>query len=133
MSDAQQTVETQVWVGDTERGWSPEGGGYLRLVRTKSVREVYEELREILGEYPDGGEEYFTLMPELGKDDRGEGEWPQGRIVVFSVNGTSEGDYTHIEVHDNEGQRHLMMLGKTFMGRDASWAFARRIADILEA
>ncbi len=108
--------------------WEKRGDdGYLYKARTKTVGEVYEELREVLGEYPDGGEEYFGLMVNLN----GSMEWPEGNIVCFSVNGSSEGDYTHVEVHNGK-ERTLIFLGKTFMGRDASWAFARRLADLLE-
>ena len=107
---------------------NPERPGYLVLVRTRTVGEVWTDLCTELGEYPDGGEEYLTTMiPRVQ-------EWPAGLIVVFSVNGSSEGDYTHVEVHANDGssRRTCVMLAKTFMGRDASWAFARRVADLLE-
>ena len=60
----------------------------------------------------------------------------EGRIVVVSVNGSSEGDYVHVEAHVREGDQvvsHLMFLGKSLMGRDAAWAAARRIADLLGA
>lgn len=100
--------------------------GYLDKVRTKMIGEVHDELREILGEYPDGGEEYFSVMGSA-RDD----EWPEGDIVCYSVNGSSEGDYVHIDVQ-RDGKRQLVMVAKTFMGRDASWAFARRLADLLE-
>ena len=114
-------IETQVWEPDAERP------GYLKLVRTKTVREVFVELSAILGEFPEGGEEYFTITVLQDEDV----EWPEGNIVCFSVNGSSEGDYSHVEVHHGE-KRQLLFLGKTFAGRDASWAFARRLADILE-
>lgn len=107
--------------------WERRDDGYLHKIRTKPVGEVFRELNEALGEYPDGGEEYFSLM--VGLDTLT--PWPPGDIVCFSVNGSSEGDYTHVEVHHG-GERRLIFLGKTFMGRDASWAFARRLADLLE-
>lgn len=116
------TVETSIFRPDPERP------GYLQLVRDRTVGEVLDDLRTALGEYPDGGEEYFSASA-LGADR----PWPNGRIVVFSVNGSSEGDYTHLEVHLPDGSRDLIALAKTFMGRDASWAFARRLADLLEA
>jgi hypothetical protein len=60
-------------------------------------------------------------------------EWPEGRIVCYSVNGTSEGDYSHVDVHGyGTGEYTPIYTGKTFMGRDASWTFARLLADILE-
>lgn len=104
-----------------------DGSGILDKVRTKSIGEVYVELSAILGEFPDGGEEYFHVAVAAHRPD----EWPAGEIVCFSVTGSSEGDYTRVEVHAGE-RRTLVFLGKTFMGRDASWAFARRLADILE-
>jgi hypothetical protein len=109
--------------------WEPTPDGYLRKRRTKTVGEVYAELRAILGEYPDGGEEYFCMA--YGASPSSNREWPEGDIVCFSVNGSSEGDFVHVECHRN-GSRELVFLGKTFMGRDASWAFARRLADLLE-
>lgn len=108
--------------------WEQRPDGYLHKVRTKTIREVYDELREHLGEFPYGGEEYFDINNLGGVRNM---EWPEGDIVCFSVNGSSEGDYTHVEVH-GDGVRQLLFLGKTFSGRDASWAFARRLADMLE-
>jgi hypothetical protein len=57
---------------------------------------------------------------------KADAQWPEGQVAVFSVRGGSEGDYTHVEVH---GQ--LLLLAKTFQGRDASWKFARNVADLL--
>lgn len=119
------TVQTQVWTPNPERP------GYLRLERTRTVREVYDDLRAIVGEYPYGGEEYFSVSPITA----GLLPWPEGRIVVFAVNGSSEGDYVHVEVQDvaYAGKRTQLMLAKTLDSRDAAWAFARRLADLLEA
>lgn len=123
------TVETQVWEPDTERP------GYLRLVRPKTVREVYEELLAIVGTRSDygnsvdvqGAEEYFSVSIAAGED----GPWPDGRVVVFAVTGGSEGHYTHVEVLDCERQHHCLILGKTFQGFDAAWDLAKRLARIL--
>lgn len=121
------TVETDVWRPDADRP------GYLLHVRDRTVGEVYDDLRAIIGEHPDGGEEYFTLMSAAGAREASP-LWPQGRIVVFSVTGSNEGDYVHVEVlDDGDGRRELVILAKTFAGRDASWAFARRLADLLGA
>jgi hypothetical protein len=107
----------------------PERPGYLRHVRERTVGEVYDDLRTTIGESPDGGEEYFSLMS--GPRDR---PWPTtGRVAVFSVPGTSEGDYVHVEVLHEDRSRDLVILAKTFAGRDASWDFARRLADLLGA
>lgn len=104
-----------------------DGSGILDKVRTKSIGEVFQEVRAIVGDNPDGAEDYFQVAYANSPPE----EWPAGEIVCFSMNGTSEGDYTHVEVH-TEARRTLCFIGKTFMGRDASWAFARRLADILE-
>jgi hypothetical protein len=116
-------VEVEVWESDPDRP------GYLKLARTKTVGEVIDELREITGEYPEGCTEGYNVFPTLSRDL----PWPTGRIVVFTVNGSSEGNYTHVEVQTGDGTSKLVLLGKTFDGRDASWAFARQLADLLEA
>jgi len=116
-----QTVEVHVWQP------RPDGSGYLDLVRTKTVREVFEEVVAIVGDLGDGHNEYFSIFARHGDNLL----WPKGDITCFSVNGSSEGDYVHVEVHDGD-RRELVLLAKTFDGRDASWAFARRLADLLE-
>lgn len=114
-------IETQIYRPDPDRP------GYLQLVRDRTVGEVYDDLRAAVGEYPDGGEEYLTAMVPRPAP------WPRGRLAVFSVNGSSEGDYVHVEVHpEGTAERTCVLLAKTFEGRDASWAFARVVADLLE-
>jgi hypothetical protein len=113
------TVTTQVWVQDPD---SP----YLKLDRIKSIDEVRDELVAIVGEYPDGGEEGLHVFPSID----GEAPWPKGQIAVFSVRGSSEGDYLHVEVL-GDLTRRLILISKTFQGREAAWGFARRIADLL--
>jgi hypothetical protein len=115
-------IETSVWRRDPDRP------GNLAHVRQRTVREVYDDLRAVVGECPHGGEDSFS--PYVSRRGR---DWPKGRIVVFVVGGANEGDYVHVEVHcDPDGHRELVMLAKTFDGRDAAWAFARRLADLLE-
>lgn len=117
-------IETTIWRPDPERL------GISLVDRVRTVREVYDDLRAVVGEYPDGSEEYLSIMPDF----RDSQTWPcpLGRIAVFAVNGSSEGDYVHVEVHEGE-RRMCVLLGKTFMGRDAAWAFARQVADLLGA
>jgi hypothetical protein len=121
------------------------------VVRRKTVAEVYEALRDALGNDEHGYvnlpgvDEYLSLGPEYkyrpnpradGLELPGDIEWPDGRIAVLSVNGSSEGDYVHVEVYAREGEQvvsHLVFLGKSVRGRDAAWAAARRIADLLGA
>lgn len=52
--------------------------------------------------------------------------WPDGRIFVAPVVGGSEGHYVHVLV---DGK--TVLLGKTFDGWEAAWAFARRLAEVL--
>lgn len=61
----------------------------------------------------------------------GESDWPEGHTVVFPVTGGSEGHYVHVGVVGRDGKFHDLLLGKTFAGWDAAWAFARRVADLL--
>ena len=119
------TIDTSIWEPATDPGDT----GYLKLVRKKTVREVYAELVALVGELGDGHNEYLSVMAQYGEDM----EWPEGTIMVTSVNGSSEGDYTRIGVVTGLGEFKLLILGKTFDGRDASWRFARQCADIFEA
>lgn len=130
----------------------PDKPGYSRLARQKTVREVYEELRAILGHYPDGAEEYFSIGmyhtldretrgKHLSDDERyevykrihgGDTPWPEGRIHISVVTGGSEGHYTHVDVHTPDGEIADVFLCKTFMGWDAAWSFAKRLGEILQ-
>jgi hypothetical protein len=135
--DYAQVIETGVW-----EAYRPEGGKYdlMREVRRKTVREVRDEIvaafrreLEAAGEdarWPEcyGQSEGLGVYPLIG----GSGLWPDGRICVFSVNGSSEGDYVRVEVH-GDGEPQLLMLAKVLVGRDESWALARKIADLLGA
>lgn len=114
-------VDPYVWEPNPDAPYP----GAVRIARKKTGREVHAELRAIVGQYPRGGEEYFACMYD--------GEWPiavGGRLAVFAVNGSNEGDYVHVEGH-NGRERIPLMLAKTFHGRDAAWQFARILADLL--
>lgn len=119
------TVETEIWGPDFDKP------GYQKLERRRTIREVCDDLHAILGPYPEGGEESFGIFPTLAYKDPPP-EWPKGRIAVFAITGANEGHYVHVEVHDQE-KRVLVLLGKTFAGKDAAWKFARRLADLLQA
>lgn len=115
-------VEPHVWEADPARP------GYLKFVRSKTVREVLDEIVDVTGAYPKGCSEGLGLYPGVQSDK----PWPlDGRLVVFSMNGSSEGDWVHVQVQMDRRFTGLL-LGKTFDGRDASWEFARRLADLLE-
>lgn len=125
MTTTSTSVETDVWAPD------PEHPGYVQVTRRKTVDEVYDELVAALGGFDpygciEGCDEYFTISPSV----RAMAPWPQGRTVVFPVTGGSEGHYVHVEVLNN-GEHRLLILGKTFDGWDAAWAFAQKVARIL--
>ena len=111
-------VETEVW--------EPLPDGHCRLVRVKTVTEVFAEIRAVVGDRPEGAEEYLSVPIWIERDQ----EWPSGRIVVFAVTGASEGHYLHVEVL-SPGGHQCVILGKTFQGKDAAWTLARRLADLL--
>jgi hypothetical protein len=125
----QTTIETEVWV--------PRAGlPYLERVRVRTVDEVHAMILAVVGEpvpgYPgltriEAVGEGFSVMPCLPSGQ----EWPAGRTVVYPVTGTSEGDYIHVGVVGRDGAYQTLLIGKTFAGRDAAWAFARRLADLL--
>jgi hypothetical protein len=111
-------VDTQVW----EHG----PGGYLRWARSKTVTEVFEEIRAALGPEPPGAEDGLHVAPWIRHDQK----WPAGQVAVFAVTGGSEGHYVHVEVL-GDGRHECVGLGKTFQGKDAAWTLARRLADLL--
>lgn len=119
-------VATQLWERNPD---SPEG--YMRVAYTKTIGEVLDEIRAIVGEYPEGGEEYFSVTTQRTLET----PWPDGQIIVYPVTGGSEGHYIHVSVIDaNKGwaDHQLVLTGKTFGGFDAAWAFAKRLAEMLE-
>lgn len=118
---ADPVIETQVWTPDPDRP------GYLKHTSTRTVREVADQIRAIVGESPEGCNEYFSAR--FGPDpDR---LWPEGRTIAYPVTGGSEGWYIHVDVIDPAGAIQNVLLGKTFDGWDAAWAFAKRLAAIL--
>lgn len=126
---------------------------YMRCERTKTVQEVRNELLVHLGapvnDWDYVSDDVICKAPE----DGGYGMeglsnfahlvagypdepvvWPAGRISVYAVRGSSEGDYVHVDVVDHDtGVHQLVLLAKTFSGRDAAWRFARVLADLLGA
>jgi hypothetical protein len=115
------TVDTVVWEPH------PDHEGCSRVARHKTIREVRDELRVILGENPEGAEEYFT-----GTHAELDHQWPDGRLVVFAATGSNEGHYVHVGVI--AGTEYMpCLLGKTFAGWAAAHALAGRLAQILGA
>lgn len=128
-SVVQTTIETEVWV-------PRDGSPYLERVRSRTVDEVHAMILAVVGEpassYPgliriEGVDEGFSVMPYLPSRH----DWPAGWTIVYPVTGSSEGDYIHVGVVGRDGGYQTLLIAKTFAGRDAVWAFARRLADLL--
>jgi hypothetical protein len=114
------SIDTQLWEPD------PEKPGVLRLVRDRTIREVFDDLRVALGEDPQAARSTSWCVRTLPVTP----PWPKGHIAVWATRGANEGDYVHVDVlHDSRVQS--VLLAKTFHGRDAAWAFARNVADLL--
>lgn len=126
-----ETIPTDIWEKD------PENPGYLKYVGQRRVDDVFTDLRKALfrtagtdGSIPEleNALEYFSpnsIAPEL---------WPKGRTIVYAVTGSNEGHYIHVDVISPEGKSQgvtNIILGKTFDGFDAAWAFAGRVAKLL--
>lgn len=115
------TVETDTWVRGAD--------GLLHSQGQRTIHAVWRELKTALGPNPWGAEDHF------GPAGVADMLWPKGRIACFSVRGGSEGDYAHVEVLGQGAKgkptREPVLLAKTFNGREASWAFAKAIADLL--
>jgi hypothetical protein len=122
-------IDTEVWVPCPD---SP----YLHRERSRTIDEVHALLTATMTEphprYPEqvwieGADDGFSVWPFID----GHREWPVGRTIVYSIEGASEGDYVHVDSISRDGVLHPLLISKTFDGRDAAWAFARRLADLL--
>lgn len=99
-------------------------------------RQLVARLRELTYEI-DGEPEPFVDEYASARDFDESPPLPAGmlwwRIIVYTVEGTSEGDYIHVDGipnRDDEKRRPIALI-KTFRGRDHAWAMARIIADLL--
>lgn len=123
-------VDTMITAEDPARP------GYLMVPRRKTVNEVCGEILALLSHdagdgfaVVDGADDSFGVFPAID----GTRPWPEGRITVFAVTGSSEGHYVHVEVQAGDGRAELLLLGKGFGGADAAWTLARQLAGILRA
>lgn len=106
--------------------------GYLDHVRNLTYDETLEAIKAAFGtkEEWDGAFDYF--LAETRAEEQINQPVPDfNRVYVYSVTGSSEGDYIHIEMWLTKGGRLPLFTGKTFGGRDKAWEYARKLADIL--
>lgn len=100
-------IETEIWVAN------PEKPGYLKLERKKSIKEVFEELKDNLEKQGVYGEmDYFQISTGIKKEQ----EFPDYHtIACFAKAGGSEGLYIYVDVVSSD-RTETFFLGKTFMG-----------------
>lgn len=111
----------------------PDKPGYVEVVGRKTKKEVFNELEKRLkaqGFYPD---EYFSSRDYSNEGDK---PFPEFRwISCYAVTGDSEGHYIHIDVipYDENLERNIIFLGKSFMGMDYAFEIAKACAKHLGA
>jgi hypothetical protein len=107
-------IETDVWEEN------PEKKGYLRKVRNKTVKEVFDETVAFLKERDLYDElDYFSISHPWSIDaKKTDFPNPWRWIACYAVVGGSEGHYIHVDVIDTEGKREMIFIGKTFSGMD---------------
>lgn len=104
--------------------------GYCVRGPAPTVDQVRDAIWSLLTERERDAFEYLNGTLACAHVER----WPQDaqHIFVASVEGGSEGDYIHVEASTGAAAgQGALILGKTFMGPDASWRLARRIAQML--
>lgn len=100
-------IETEVW---TEHNIKP---GYLQKVRNKTIKEVYEEVKQFLIEqniYDDL--DYFLISVYRENEEFPEWRW----MACYAVTGDSEGHYVHVDVLPFDGPPVHVFTAKTFLG-----------------
>lgn len=110
-------IETDIWEAD------PEKKGYLRLVRLRTIEEVYREVVQFLKEqFLHDRLEHFSIINDEVK------EFPKWRwVACYAVTGGSEGHYIHVDAITNDGKTVQIFLGKTFLGMN----FALEVSNAL--
>jgi len=125
-ADLSEPVDTSVWEP------VPGQPGCVRKVGQRWISAVFADLKARLGETGPGHNEYFTVT--MGADGRRRyGElWPEGTPIVFTRNGNSEGHVTQVAVVSDGGAVFdVVLMAKTFDGKDAACQFGKDLAEAL--
>lgn len=104
---------------------------YLNLVRRKTPKEIWAEVKAILHHYVPDWKDRFDYIGNscMCKD----GPIPSyNNIACYVVAGGSEGHYLHVD-YTGHPDGSCVILGKTFLGPQAAWDVAIAIATILGA
>ena len=92
------------------------------LVDTRpTLSEVATALNHIEGRYWDEGIRVGIEIQHGDVDDRWPNLWEINRIIVYVVEGGSEGFWLHVESIDKEGKSHCLLLGKTLDESEYHW------------
>ena len=120
----QLVVETDIY-GPSEKE------GYVKVVGTKSLRDVLNEITQMLPLYGTSVDDmdYFDLCTRR----IGDMPFPQTyfRLICFAVTGGSEGHYIHVGVVQKDEKYQDLFLGKTFLGYGKACEIAQIIGLIL--
>jgi len=107
---------------------------YVEIVRRKTCRELWEEVKEILHYYVPEWESYFDYIggahsSRLGPDMETPENWA---VACFVVKGASEGYYLHCDLII-DGRVTSLFLGKTLCDNpQTAWDTAQAISLMLE-
>lgn len=131
-------VETCAWIPDPSP--EPHHQGCIVPIRRKTVGEVADELRLLLRDGHEGGEESpIRVFPSVDRDQA----WPPGQIICYARPGGCEGWYTCVEVIDDDVRVpgsalgtpmhavRVLLIAKTLSNEDGAYALARRLTWIL--
>lgn len=113
-------IETEIWEPN------PDKSGYLRLVRHKTFKEVFEETKQFLIERDIWDNlDYFNLQNDKECESNPFPAWRM--ICCYAVVGSSEGYYVHVDIIDIDGKRIPLFIGKIL----SSMEYALYISNML--
>jgi hypothetical protein len=121
-----ETIEVEVWEPN------PEKPGYLKQVGTRTIEEVFEQVKARIPKDLMDHMDYFMYSSRDGKNEMPCGRW----ISAYPVIGDNEGHYVHVDViaiyDPKTGQqtkeREHIYTAKTFDGFDTAAEFATLIS-----
>lgn len=109
----------------------PGDSRYVELVRHKTPKEVWSEVKDILHHYvPDWNDRFDYIGNSCMCKDAAIPSY--NHIACYVVAGASEGHYLHVDFTGHP-DGSCVILGKTFLGAQPAWDVAIAIATILGA
>lgn len=104
-------------------------GCIIHNERARNIDDIMIDVRKELGNELIDKMDYFSSFRYNERGSAGFSphyHW----IACFAVEGGSEGHYIHVEEIDGDGHRHLVILGKTFLGLDVALEIANKLTKI---